>query len=151
VPLSIGNNVANFSERVFVGARDDDIWRTLRQPFHYADNLCARLTAAEDDFRKALTIRPRVVDASEADVFKVKILNAVDGFAGLQIAALVCRQELRQFVEIHHRQHATKGQTKHISENQVDSSFVFDSDVCFLCLFVAISEPPCRPSLKTPA
>jgi hypothetical protein len=89
MPLSVGNNVTNLTKSAFIGARDENIGRALYEPFDNSDHLSASLAAAKDDFGKTLAGRARVIDARKADVFKVKILNAVQGFAGFQLSTLV--------------------------------------------------------------
>src|ERR1051325_7705820 len=120
VPLGVCNYVANLAERAFVSASDEDVRRTRREPVDDADDLRARLAAAKNDLRKAVARRACVVDARKTDVFKVKILDAVYRVVSFQLTAFVGGQQLRQFVEIHRQKHATKKQTKHITENTAE-------------------------------
>src|SRR6185503_17610738 len=87
MPLSVGHNVTNLTKSAFVCASDENVWRTLSKLFNDSDDLCASLTAAKDDLGEALASRAGVIDACKADVFKVKIFNAVEGLAGFQLAA----------------------------------------------------------------
>ena len=89
MPFGVSNNVANLTERAFVGACDEDIGRTLDEAFDDADDLRARFTTAKHYFREALSRCPGVVDARETDVFEVKILDTVKCFAGFEFAAFV--------------------------------------------------------------
>src|SRR6185369_4097163 len=88
MPLGIGNNVTNLTKSAFVCTRDENVWRALNKLFNYSDNLRASLTAAKDNLGKALARGARVIDARESDVFKVKILDAVESLARFQLATL---------------------------------------------------------------
>ena len=79
MPFSVGDNVANLSIHAFVGSGDENVWRTLCETFDYANNLRPRLAATENDFGKAKARSARMIDAREADVFEMKVLNAIDG------------------------------------------------------------------------
>ena len=91
MPFCVCDDVANLAKRAFIGACDEDVGRPLDEPFDDADDLCASLAAAKNNLRKALSRRARVVNARETDVFKVKILDALDGIACFESATLVGR------------------------------------------------------------
>src|ERR1051326_3135648 len=118
VPLGVCNYVAYLAKRSFVGACDEDVWRALCESFDDADDLSARLAATEDYFRKALPRRARVPTAAKPDAFDMKVLDTVYGVLSFQLAALVRRQQLSQFVQIHRQEHATQSiQTKPRNRN----------------------------------
>jgi len=96
VPLGVGYDVANLAERAFVGAGDDDVWRALCKAFDNGDDLRAGLAAAENYLGKSEASSARMIDAREADVFEMKVLNASDGVRLIEITAF---ERIQQFFE----------------------------------------------------
>src|SRR5262245_19591597 len=101
VPFGISHNVAYVTVRTFVGACDYDVGRPLHQALDYTDNLFSRFAAAKNYFGEADAKGARMVDASEANVFKVEVLDAFDGLVALHFTTFVGLQQSRQFFEIH--------------------------------------------------
>src|SRR5262249_7781067 len=101
VPFGISYDVPYFTVRTFVGACDYDIGRALRKALNDADDPAARFTATKNYLGEAHAKRAGMVNAREANVFEVEVLDAFDGLLALHFATFVGLQQLRQFLEIH--------------------------------------------------
>ena len=91
VPLGIGRHVAHFTESSFVGMRNQNIGRAFDQALDDAHYLGTCLPGPEDNFGKALTAGPRVIDSSIADVLEVQIPDLSCRLSGFQFTGLVSR------------------------------------------------------------
>src|SRR5688572_2055348 len=101
MPFRVGYDVANLAVGAFVSPGNEDVGRALRKAFDDAHDLRARLAAAKNDLRKSQARRARMIHAREADVFEVQVLDAFDGVAAVQIAALKRVQQFLELVLIH--------------------------------------------------
>src|SRR4030095_1129326 len=97
VPFGVSYDVANLAEGALVGAGDENVWRAFRKAFDNADDLRSRLPAAENHLGKSQARGARMVNARKADVFEMQVLDAVDGFPIVDVAALVRLEQPLKF------------------------------------------------------